>query len=170
MPTFCYRSFVQMIVAVFLSRSDAQNVYGGKGKKCYNFKRKNNVCLSAYITYGSHVRKELLSHPHSKRNERREPEIDFFFFLFVCDFFLFICICTFVCAPFACRLTAATTPAITTINTTTTNANICAEGYMAWPLNVPSFITLSFGAKCLFNSRYVPSMERISRCCKLDID
>ena len=103
-----------------------------KRKKCYNFKRKNNVCLSAYITYGSHVRKELLSHPHLKRNERREPEIDFFFFLFVCDFFLFICICTFVCAPFACRLAATTTV------TTTNHTNIWGQANMACPLNIPS--------------------------------
>ena len=81
----------------------------GKRKNCdYDFKRKNNVCLSAYMSSScSRFGKEFLSHPHSKRNERefrrkrrREPEIQTHFSFFVCDFFLFICICTFVCAPF----------------------------------------------------------------------
>ena len=78
-----------------------------KRKNCdYDFKRKNNVCLSAYMSSSSsRFGKEFLSHPHSKRNERefrrrREPEIQTHFSFFVCDFFLFICICTFVCAPF----------------------------------------------------------------------
>ena len=92
--------------------------------------------------------KELLSHPHSKRNERKtereepkEIQTTFLFLLssFVASFYLSVHLYVHLFVHILCLQTQAATTLSCCTMTTAGNTNIrIAEGYMACPLNVPS--------------------------------
>ena len=84
---------------------------GGKRRKKYDydFRRKNNVCLSVYTSLQSRFGERILSHPHSKRNERKE-NLDILTFLssFVTSFYSSVYVHLFAVHLFPCTQAAAT--------------------------------------------------------------
>ena len=122
-----------------------------KRKNCdYDFKRKNNVCLSAYMSSCcSRFGKEFLSHPHSKRNEREQKKkrtrnSNTFLFLrlwlLFIHLYMYICLCTFFLPAEKLLLHTAYSYYCRLVIQTLKNVVTEEEGYIAWPLNVPSYL------------------------------
>ena len=124
----------------------------GKRKNCdYDFKRKNNVCLSAYMIlvvvdlaknfYLIHTRNEMSA--NSEEKEEENPKFKHISLSsFVTSFYSSVYVHLFVHL-FACRKAATTYCLFLLLQAR--NANIEnvvneEEGYMAWPLNVPSYL------------------------------
>ena len=176
-------SIYSYIVPRMLCRYYGVNGGGKKGKNYdYDFKRKNNVCLSAYMRqtlqqiwgknfYLIHTRNEM----SARQREPKEMQTTFLFLLssFVTSFYLSVHLYVHLFVHILCLQTqAATTLSCYSLTTAGTSNIRIAEGYMACPLNVTSSRN-PFPSLLLYqqnntssNEYVIQRKERISsRCC-----